>query len=604
MIGPLFVPDGDYTPMLAQDQKFRQLLRNFLDENPGNSFHGCNGGGNDIGYEALRMATAWQYSDGCVGRYRDYYTSYLFPPDKLVNMPDNWDPAKYNKQEWRGLLWSSFPMTGDTLDPDKLEGLRTLIDIYHYLAKEGVVGRWVKIYHPPVTGDTPDWYLQRMSRDNRKGIIMPGHAIKSPIKIFPRGLLRAEKYNVSYQESLATEDRSGSDLMANGISFQTVPDGELVYLNLPMHPGSSADKIPPTGPSHVVKGMGTNMGYAGVELTWLPGADNNWISYYQVFRNGVAIDKVSKGTYYFDHSAGTDLAARYDVATVDGSGNASDRVEAQGETKAQNLVLDDASRDLKYSGSGWKHEATVPAVFEGTQSETRESGDAVEYAFQGNRITWYGRLGNAMGKADVLIDGKLDQTVDTYDADEIPNVAVYSRTFPSVGDHSVKILARGDHNWRSSDSWVPIDALQVGKSPCEVIEDTPGKGVEYGGSGWKHGQGWSRASGGSLSWTGKPGDTAEFSFFGDGITWVGKLCLLCGTADVYVDDKLQTRVDTYAPDSHRFRTNYEGGWQVPVFAKSWPEPGRHTIRIVVTNLKNMLSEGHMIYLDSLQVSGQ
>jgi len=601
---PLFVSGGDYTPMLAQDQNFRQLLRNFLDQNPGNSFHGCNGGGNDIGYEALRMATAWQYSDGCVGRYRVYYTSYLFPPDKLVNMPDNWDPAKYNKEEWRGLLWSSFPMTGDTLDPDKLEGLRTLIDIYHYLATEGVVGRWVKVYHPPVTGDTPDWYLQRMSRDNRKGIIMPGHAIKSPIRIFPRGLLPTEKYNVSYQESQATQDRSGSDLMSNGISFQTVPDGELIYLNLPMHPGSGADKIPPTAPSHVVKGIGTNMGYAGVELTWLPGTDNNWISYYQVYRNGVAIDKVSKGTYYFDHSAGADLAVRYDVATVDGSGNASERVEAQGETKAQNLVLDDASRDLKYSGSGWKHEATVPAVFEGTQSETRQLGDAVEYSFQGNRITWYGRLGSAMGKADVFIDGTLDQTVDTYDADEIPNVAVYSRTFPSVGEHGLKILARGDHNWRSSDSWVLIDALQIGKSQREVIEDTPGKGVEYGGSGWKHSQGWSRASGGSVSWTDGTGDTAEFSFFGDGITWVGKLCPLCGIADVYVDDKMQTRVDTYAPDFHRFRTDDQGGWQVDVFEKSWPEPGRHRIRLVVTNLKNMLSQGHMIYLDSLQVSGQ
>jgi hypothetical protein len=414
-----------------------------------------------------------------------------------------------------------------------------------------------------------------MSRDNRKGIIMPGHAIKSPIKIFPRGLLSAEKYNVSYQESQATQDRSGSDLMSNGISFQTVPDGELIYLNLPMHPGSSADKIPPTAPSRVVKGIGTNMGYVGVELNWLPGADNNWISYYQVFRNGVAIDKVSKGTYYFDHSAGADLAARYDVATVDGSGNASEKAQAQGGTKVQILVLDDTSGDLKYSGRGWKHEAAVPAVFEGTQSETRELGDAVEYAFQGNRVTWYGSLGSAMGKADVFIDGKLDQTVDTY-----------------------------DHHWRSSDSWVLIDALQIGKSPCAVIEDTPGKGVEYGGSGWKHSQGWDRASGKSVSWTDKAGDTAEISFFGDGFTWVGKVCPSCGMADVYIDDQLQTRVDTYAPDSHLFKADNQGGWQVPVFAKSWPEPGRHTIRVVVTNLKNMLSQGHMIYLDSLQVSGQ
>ena len=46
-------------------------------------------------------------------------------------------------------------MTGDTQDPAKLEAIRQLLDIYHYLAKEGVVGRWVKVFHPSVTGDSP-----------------------------------------------------------------------------------------------------------------------------------------------------------------------------------------------------------------------------------------------------------------------------------------------------------------------------------------------------------------------------------------------------------------------------------------------------------------
>ncbi len=601
---PLYVAGDDYTPMPAQDQNFRHLLRTFLDENPRNAFHGCSGGGNDIGYEMLRMAAAWQYSDGCVGRYRDYYTSYLFPPDKLMNMPDNWDPAKYNKEEWRGLLWSSFPTTGDTLDPDKLEGLRVLIDIYHYLAKEGVVGRWVKIYHPPVSGDSPDWYLQRMSRDNQRGIIMPGHAMKAPIKIFPRGLLPEAKYNISFQESREIQERSGSDLMSNGISFQTVPDGELIYLNLPMHPGSNADKEPPSPPSNIIKTLGTNMGYNGVELTWHPGTDNNWISYYQIFRNGAAIDKVAKGTYYFDHSAGGDLGARYEVAGVDGSGNASPRVEALGVSEPPAVVLDDASTELKYTGSGWKHESSLPAVFQGTQSETRLGGDAMELAFHGNRITWYGRLGSAMGRADVYIDGIPDRTVDTYDADEIPNLPVYSRAFEAAGDHRIKIEARGDHEWHATDSWVEIDGLQIGNSSYRVVEDMPGNGIDYSGSGWKHSLGWNQASAMSISWTDQPGDSAEYSFTGTGVTWIGKLCPACGLAEVSIDGALTSHVDTYAPDFHLFRADDQGGWQTPVFEKSWPEAGPHTIRVVVSSLKNMLTPGHRIYIDSLQISGQ
>jgi len=623
---PLHEVNGDYTPMLAQDHNFRKLLKTFLDRNPGNSFHGCNGGGNDLGYEVLRMADAWQYSDGCVGRYRVYYASYLFPPDKLVNMPDNWDPDKYDKSVWRGLLWNSFPMTGDTLDSAKLEGIRVLIDIYHYLAKEGVVGRWVKIYHPGVRGDAPDWYLQRMSPDNQRGIIIPAHSSKSPatiyhqdgsyslgnrekqgaqgpLTIYPKGLLPAAKYSVSYQESKSTEDRLGSDLMAKGITLQKMPEGELIYLNLPLHPGSAADKVPPGLPSQVLKRVGTNMDYIGVEVSWNPATDNNWVSYYEILRNGQTIDKVAKGTYYFDHSAGADLAARYEVRTVDGSGNVSPNALAQGGSGTPSLVVDDASNELKYAGKGWKHEEKVEAVYGGTQSSSREPGDAVEFTFHGNRFAWYGRLGAAMGKADVQVDGKSDSIVDCYDADEIPNVVVYNRTFPSVGDHKIKITVRADRHKRSADNWIVIDGFQVGETEMKVVEDVPGQGIDYTGPGWKHSpSGWERASGGSVTWTDAPADAAEYKFQGDAIAWVGKRCPSCGQADVYVDGTLDSTVDTYMPDEHPFRVDLQGGWQVPLYQRTWTEKGPHTLRIVVKSDRNMLSTGHRVFLDSLQVS--
>jgi Melibiase len=601
---PLHAVNGDDTPMLAQDQNFRRLLKTFLDRNPQNAFHGCNGGGNDLSYEVLRMADAWQMSDGCVGRYRDYYASYLFPPDKLVNMPDNWDPAKFDKAEWRGLLWNSFPMTGDTLDPAKNEELRLLIDIYHYLANKGVVGRWVKVYHPSVTGDTADWYLQRMSPDNRRGIIMPAHDLKTPITIFPKGLLPGEKYNVSFQETNHVQERLGLDLMTKGISFSSLPDGELIYLGLPMHPGSSADKTPPTPPTDAVKTMGTNMNTIGVELSWSPGHDENWISYYNIYRNGAPIDKVSKGTYYFDHSAGADVAATYNLRAVDASGNLSSETVAHGATAAADLVLNDTSDQITPSGVGWAHQHQASSVAGSSELLSRKAGDGLELKFRGNRLTWYGRLGTAMGQADVYIDGKLDQTVDTYDADEIPNMPVYTRTFSAIGNHTVKVVVRGDHNWRSSDDWLVFNGFQIGTSAVNVVEDAPGSGIEYAGPGWKHSEHWRAASGGNVSWTNTEGDTARYSFQGDGITLVCKRCPSCGIAEVYLDGKLETKIDTYAADFHHFRTDAQGSWQIPVFEKSWPSSGRHEIKIIVGHEKNMLSTDREIYLDALQVMGQ
>ena len=161
-------------------------------------------------------------------------------------------------------------------------------------------------------------------------MIIPKRPAPGPVTIKPKGLLPKEHYVVSFHESDRSEQRTGADLMERGISFDKMPAGELIYLNLPLHPGSKRDQQAPTPPHAVSKRKAENMGYPGVELTWKAGKDNNWVSYYEVFRDGAALDKVAKGTFYFDHSAGADLAARYEIRTVDGAGNVSARVAAKG----------------------------------------------------------------------------------------------------------------------------------------------------------------------------------------------------------------------------------------------------------------------------------
>ncbi len=211
-------------------------------------------------------------------------------------------------------------------------------------------------YHPRVTGDSADWYLQRISGDRRRGIVVPGHALKRSITIYPKGLLPRETYHVSYQESAATESHLGADLMMRGITVSSMPDGEIIYLNLPFHPGNTVDRVPPQAPSDVRQEVATHMGYSGGELRWKPGKDDHWVSYYQIYRNRVPIEKIAKGTYYFDHSLNADMAAHYAVATVAGSGNRSAPTSAAGGTsRLLALIVDDTSRMLTYSGAGWTH---------------------------------------------------------------------------------------------------------------------------------------------------------------------------------------------------------------------------------------------------------
>ena len=156
-------------------------------------------------------------------------------------------------------------------------------------------------------------------------------ASAQPVIIYPRGLLAAEIYEVRGSSSGLHLRETGSQLMSNGISLDKITAGELIFLNLPHYPGSGTDDVPPASPADVTKRLGTNLGAQGIELSWSPSHDDNWISYYEVQKDGKIIGRTAKGTFFFDHtdSARTSIDASFVVAAVDGDGNHSSAVTAQ-----------------------------------------------------------------------------------------------------------------------------------------------------------------------------------------------------------------------------------------------------------------------------------
>jgi hypothetical protein len=453
--------DGDDTPLLGQDAGLREVIRSFLDKHPGSAFQGVNGGGNEAGYDYARYSSTISFSDGAVGVIRNYYASLMLPPDKTSDIPDIWNPDNYDKATWRGLLCINFDMTGDTWDPVKLEGLRELIDIYHYLHREKVVGRWVRVYRPSVLGDDPTMYFQRLSGDHLRGIIIPKRPAPGAVTIVPKGLLPGETYTVSFHESGDLVKRTGRDLMENGVKIEKMPPGELIYLNLPLHPGSKLDKTPPSPPSDAKKHPAENMGYPGVEIVWKAGADDNWVSYYDIFREGAVIDRVAKGLYYFDHSAGADMAAKYEVRTVDGAGNVSTAVAGDGPAGKRATILDDADDSaLKYSGA-WQRQTGLQPAHTGTLATSSEPNATVSFAFEGKRVLWFSKLGEKAGRAAVSIDDGPAETVDTYSADDIWGVCVYRKDFPAAGRHTIKTTVLGQRDPKSKGNDVSIDGFRV-----------------------------------------------------------------------------------------------------------------------------------------------
>jgi hypothetical protein len=155
--------------------------------------------------------------------------------------------------------------------------------------------------------------------------------IEEPVRLYPRGLNVDHIYEVGSIHSRVRMHETGARLMSDGIRLATVPAGELIFLNLPDHPGSGTSKLTPQSPSHVTKRVGTNLGVQGIEIAWSPARTNQWISYYEILKDGSVAGKAAKGTFFFDHSPGArhHIDARYEVRAVDGDNNHSSLIAAR-----------------------------------------------------------------------------------------------------------------------------------------------------------------------------------------------------------------------------------------------------------------------------------
>ncbi|MBK7215030.1 MAG: ADP-ribosylglycohydrolase family protein [Bacteroidales bacterium] len=87
-----------------------------------------------------------------------------------------------------------------------------------------------------------------------------------------------------------------------------------------------------------------------------------------------------------------------------------------------------------------------------------------------------------------------------------------------------------------------------------------------------------------------PGDEAEFTFSGTGVSIMGNWFKDGGQADVYLDGKLTRSIDTYYEYSNQEHASVSI-WHVFQLA-----PGSHTIKIVVKGSSNPLSKGKNVYI--------
>jgi len=97
-----------------------------------------------------------------------------------------------------------------------------------------------------------------------------------------------------------------------------------------------------------------------------------------------------------------------------------------------------------------------------------------------------------------------------------------------------------------------------------------------------------------------PGDSAELKFAGTGICWIGSMDPSGGTADVYIDGKLEgSAISLYARPQASDQLPVDTSHEI-LFSKQGLPKGSHTIKVVVSKREDA-SADQFVTMDAFQV---
>ncbi len=297
-----------------------------------------------------------------------------------------------------------------------------------------------------------------------------------PVTIRPRGLEADADYDVRCAKAPYRAVRKGADLMANGIALASVQPGELIFLNLPRHPGSGTDRTPPAAVSGVTKRVGTNLGVQGVEVRWQPAADDNWISYYEILRDGVLRAKAAIGAFYFDYSGEPQrlIEARYEVRAVDGDGNRGPAATADplpGEPETYRALGGFAPEQ----GHGrWRYEE---ALEDGAFREMIWEHAGYEGRWRGAGLARIGRIWMQPGAES---DAARTFVAPSRCTLSIDGLAYKDPTAEDGTTAAVKVLHNGTQIWPAS-GWMEVPADPAKRIACRIerVEADAGDAIRF-----------------------------------------------------------------------------------------------------------------------------
>ena len=321
--------ENGYGAAYCQYYGFLDYLKSSISSNDGFSWIMCASGGELHGMEYLEYATYVTTTDGAAEN-PIAALSYIFPSGKFQSgyaQVANYSPGNTRVYGFGGGITTVCNLN-DTSEEyaAKLESMRKDIALYRYLRDNGVLGRYSWQYHLTTSVLGQSLYM-KTDRYADKAVVM-GIPAGYDKKIYPIGLDPEKEYTVSFYNNKNFFTATGEELIKKGVSVAGCELGEMIFFNMPNTPSSGRDISSPYLGNECYKTTAEYIGVSGVALTWTEATDDNFISYYAIYKNGELVDKVSSGLFWFDKNGS--INDTYEIRAVDGDENVSEKVTAMG----------------------------------------------------------------------------------------------------------------------------------------------------------------------------------------------------------------------------------------------------------------------------------
>ena len=142
----------------------------------------------------------------------------------------------------------------------------------------------------------------------------------------------------------------------------------------------------------------------------------------------------------------------FGIASRDAAGNVGTNVVGP-TIRAGNYT--ETSTQIKYASTWGTHSLTTYLGGAAKYSTTKSA--SATFTFTGNQVAWLSRKSSSHGSANVYIDGAFVTSVNLYSATTQIKQVVFTRTFPTVGTHTLKIVVVGT----AGHSRVTVDSFFV-----------------------------------------------------------------------------------------------------------------------------------------------